>query len=77
VLGTFELMVVWQRLSTGLLGVALGRQPEGIVPEVSSELDEKRRKKVHDAARAGPGPGPADDATAETSRPAPVPTAGS
>jgi branched-chain amino acid transport system permease protein len=79
ILGTFDALVVWQRLATGLLGVALGRQPEGIVPEVSSELDEKRRKRAQDAARAGPGPGPgpADETTADTTRPTPVPTPGS
>jgi branched-chain amino acid transport system permease protein len=76
VLGTFDILIVWQRLSTGLLGIALGRQPEGIVPEVSSELDEKRRKRAHDAARAGPGPGAAADTTPEPSRPTPVPTPG-
>ena len=72
-----ELQTRLQRLSTGLLGIALGRQPEGIVPEVSSELDEKRRKRVHDAARAGPGPGTATATTTDASRPTPVPTAGS
>jgi branched-chain amino acid transport system permease protein len=52
VLGTFKPLIIWQRLATGLLGIALGRQPEGIVPEVSSELDEKRRRRKQHAERA-------------------------
>jgi len=55
ILGTFKPFVIWNRLATGLLGIALGRQPEGIVPEVSSELDEKRRRK-RDGAEAQPAP---------------------
>jgi branched-chain amino acid transport system permease protein len=76
VLGTFEPLVIWNRLSTGLLGVALGRRPEGIVPEVSSELDEKRRKKSQQpqpAAIPAGEPTPAAEAPAVT----PVGTPGS
>jgi len=51
VLGTFQPIVIWQRVGVGLLGVTLGRRPEGIIPEVSSELEEKRRKREHDADR--------------------------
>ncbi|MEX2254506.1 MAG: ABC transporter permease [Acidimicrobiia bacterium] len=75
-LGTFQPLVIWQRLGTGLLGVALGRRPEGIVPEVSSELGDKRRKRAHDASRAAPSDGP-EPPSAEPTAPAPVATAGS
>ncbi len=51
-LGTFQPFLIWNRLATGLLGIALGRRPEGIVPEVSSELDEKRRKRHGDDEKA-------------------------
>jgi branched-subunit amino acid ABC-type transport system permease component len=51
-LGTFKPFLIWNRLATGLLGIALGRRPEGIVPEVSSELDEKRRKRHGDDQEA-------------------------
>ena len=54
VLGTFKPFVIFQRLSTGLLGIALGRQPEGIVPEVSSELEAKRRSDSGEDLPAGP-----------------------
>jgi branched-chain amino acid transport system permease protein len=74
--GTFKPFVIWNRVATGLLGIALGRQPEGIVPEVSSELDEKRRKKqgkiAADASGDGEPPSAAAPAAAE-----PVPTPGS
>ena len=76
ILGTFQPLVIWQRLGTGLLGITLGRRPEGIVPEVSSELEEKRRKREHDAARTAPGPGAAAPAS-EPTAPAPVATPGS
>ena len=53
VLGSFKPFVIFQRLSTGLLGIALGRQPEGIVPEVSSELEAKRRQRERRGLPAG------------------------
>jgi hypothetical protein len=37
-------------MGTGLLGITLGRRPEGIVPEVSSEMGEKRHHKALKAA---------------------------
>jgi len=74
--GTFKPFVIWNRIATGLLGVALGRRPEGIVPEVSSELDEKRRNRkqgaVSSGAAGGSGPPSSEPAPAE-----PVPTPGS
>jgi branched-chain amino acid transport system permease protein len=75
-LGTFKPFVIWNRIATGLLGIALGRQPEGIVPEVSSELEEKRRRK-QGKITAGTA---ADDGPPSASAPAaaePVPTPGS
>lgn len=72
--GTFKPFVIWNRIATGLLGVALGRRPEGIVPEVSSELDEKRRKKVHASSTpttGGDGLPPAADPTPAQPVPAP------
>jgi len=74
-LGTFKPFVIWNRIATGLLGVALGRRPEGIVPEVSSELDEKRRKRKGVAPASAPdggdGPSASEPAPVE-----PVPTPG-
>ncbi len=43
IVSTFKPFVIWNRLSTGFLGIALGRRPDGIVPGVSSELEERRR----------------------------------
>jgi len=43
-------LVWWARMGTGLLGITLGRRPEGIVPEVSSEMAEKRHHKALAAA---------------------------
>jgi branched-chain amino acid transport system permease protein len=75
-LGTFKPFVIWNRVATGLLGVALGRRPEGIVPEVSSELDEKRRKRKGAAPVGTSGEG--EPPTASQPAPAePVPTPGS
>jgi branched-chain amino acid transport system permease protein len=74
-LGTFKPFIIWQRLATGLLGIGLGRLPEGIVPEVSSELGEKRHKKARDASSAPPPSGSSPSAS-EPTAPAPVPTAG-
>jgi hypothetical protein len=67
-LGTFKPFVIWNRIATGLLGIALGRQPEGIVPEVSSELEEKRR---HRKGRA-PTTTPDDGEPPSAPEPAPV-----
>jgi branched-chain amino acid transport system permease protein len=75
-LGTFQPLVIWQRLGTGLLGVTLGRRPEGIVPEVSSELEEKRRKRSGDGARTTPDAGVPELRT-EAEAPTPVATPGS
>jgi ABC-type branched-subunit amino acid transport system permease subunit len=44
--GTFKPIVIWGRISTGVLGIALGRRPEGIVPEVSSRREAKRLRGV-------------------------------
>ncbi len=38
-------VVWWSRMGTGLLGIGIGRQPEGVIPGVSSEREEKRRNK--------------------------------
>jgi hypothetical protein len=74
-LGTFKPFVIWNRVATGLLGIALGRQPEGIVPEVSSELEEKRRKRKGAAPVGTSGEG--EPPTASEPTPAePVPTPG-
>ncbi len=75
-LGTFKPFIIWNRIATGLLGVALGRRPEGIVPDVSSELDEKRRKKLGTAVPPSglsedDSPPPEDDATPAAPVPAP------
>jgi len=74
--GTFKPFIIWNRVATGLLGIALGRQPEGIVPEVSSELDEKRRKRKGIETPASGlseegNPPPEDDATPAAPVPAP------
>jgi branched-chain amino acid transport system permease protein len=74
--GTFKPFVIWNRVATGLLGVALGRRPEGIVPEVSSELQEKRRKKQGPPASAASGDGD-QPGTSEPAAVEPVPAPGS
>jgi branched-chain amino acid transport system permease protein len=74
-LGTFQPLIIWQRLGVGLLGVALGRRPEGIVPEVSSELEEKRRKREHDSVGAV-ATSAAAPVSAVPAAPAPVPSQG-
>lgn len=56
-----QVLVYWQRMGPGLLGIGLGRQPNGIVPEVSSEMAEKRRSKALQAAR-GPASASSDAA---------------
>ncbi len=58
VLGSFKPFVIFQRLATGLLGIALGRQPEGIVPEVSSELEAKRQQRERRGLPAIPAAAP-------------------
>jgi branched-chain amino acid transport system permease protein len=75
-LGTFKPFVIWNRLATGLLGIALGRHPEGIVPEVSSQLEEKRHRKSRDRSLpAPPGDAPPPEAQApDGPRPVPTPT---
>ena len=75
VLGRIQALLIWNRLSVGLLGFALGGQPHGIIPEVSSELEEKRRKRKQEADRAQPAadrPPP----EREPSPPTPVATPG-
>jgi branched-chain amino acid transport system permease protein len=65
-------LVWWQRMGTGLLGITLGRRPEGIVPEVSSEMAEKRHAKALNAA-AGPATAtPAASASSDRSEPPPA-----
>ncbi len=74
--GTFKPFVIWNRIATGLLGVALGRRPEGIVPEVSSELDEKRRNRKRGAVSSGAAGGSGPPSSSEPAPAEPVPTPG-
>jgi len=47
-----EWLVYWQRIGPGLAGIGIGRNPDGVVVQVSSDLDEKKRKKAEKAAAA-------------------------
>lgn len=38
-------LVWWQRMGTGLLAIGIGRNPEGIIPDASSKMEEKRHKR--------------------------------
>jgi ABC-type branched-subunit amino acid transport system permease subunit len=61
-----ELLVYWQRIGPGLAGIGIGRNPDGVVVQVSSDLEEKKRKK---AARAELPPDSPPEADAESERP--------
>jgi len=45
-------LVYWQRIGPGLAGIGIGREPDGVVVQVSNDLDEKKRKKAEKAAAA-------------------------
>jgi len=50
-----DILVYWQRIGPGLAGIGIGRNPDGVIVQVSSDLDAKKREK---AAAAAPPPEP-------------------
>ncbi len=53
--GEFNLFATLNRgVGAGLAGIGIGRQPDGVIPQVGHDLREKRRKR--DAARGPAGP---------------------
>lgn len=43
-------LVYWQRIGPGLAGIGIGRNPDGVVVQVSSDLEAKKREKAAKAA---------------------------
>jgi branched-chain amino acid transport system permease protein len=41
-----DLLVYWSRIGPGLAGIGIGRNPDGVVVQVSADLDERKRKKA-------------------------------
>jgi hypothetical protein len=80
-----DIFTVQERVGPGLLGIGIGRQPEGVIPNVGHDVREKRAKKAaasQRAQQAGNGqapppdaPPPPDSETDAASAPAPTPGA--
>jgi ABC-type branched-subunit amino acid transport system permease subunit len=68
---TSEIVKWWSRLGPGLSGVAIARQPEGVIPQVGHDVRERCRK----AAGSPPAEVPSPAGVTPTIEPAP--TAGS
>lgn len=56
-----EWLVYWQRIGPGLAGIGIGREPDGVVVQVSSDLDKRKRKKAARAAGSPEAPPPGTD----------------
>ena len=63
----------WSRLGPGLSGVAIARQPEGVIPQVGHDVREKRAGK---AAGTPPASAPAHGGDVPTPAVEPAPTGG-
>ena len=57
--GSFNLFATLNRgVGAGLAGIGIGRQPDGVIPQVGHDVRERRRK--NEAKRAVTGPGAGD-----------------
>jgi branched-chain amino acid transport system permease protein len=59
----FNLFETLERVGPGLAGIGIGRQPDGVIPNVGHDVRERRRRS-HAGATTPPAPGaPSSDAT--------------
>jgi len=67
--GEFNLFATLNRgVGAGLAGIGIGRQPDGVIPQVGHDVREKRRKR--EAARGPAGPNGQAPASVVPSAPA-------
>lgn len=77
-----DIFTIQERVGPGLLGIGIGRQPEGVIPQVGHDLREKKATKAAAKERAESGNGsspPSEDAappSPEEPKSAPAPTPG-
>jgi branched-chain amino acid transport system permease protein len=70
----FNLFETFGEIGPGFAGIGIGRQPEGVIPNVSHDFRERRRKAAEGSDVDSPGVAP-PDTTAPTAPTPPTPTA--